>query len=304
MTGPTLLIMAAGMGSRYGGLKQIDPVGPNGECIIDYSLHDAIAAGFKRVVFVVRRSFEQAFHEKMARRLEGLIDVAFACQELDTGVPVDRIPAGRQKPWGTGHAVLAARGSVDSPFAVINADDYYGRDAYRMTREQLDRMAHTDGREQVMVGYLLRNTLSEHGGVSRGVCQCNPQGYLDSVTEQHGIQRQGSDAATVDPAGVARPLSGDQIVSMNFWGFHPRIFEDLQRLFEEFLRTEADASREFYLPTAVNRLITSGQIAVKALLTRDRWFGVTYKPDRDLVAARIRELIQQGVYPQRLWEDR
>jgi len=301
MTGPTLLIMAAGMGSRYGGLKQIEPVGPNGECIIDYSLYDAIRAGFKKVVFVIRRDFEQAFRERIGHKLDGSMDTAYTCQELDTGVPADRIPAGRQKPWGTGHAVLAARGLIDSPFAVINADDYYGHNAYRLIRDQLDQTASTHSTDQVMVGYLLRNTLSEHGGVSRGVCQCDAQGYLVSVTEQHGIQRQNADAMIVDPSGSVHHLPGDRIVSMNFWGLHPIIFEHLQQMFDEFLRTEADALREFYIPTALNRLIASGQITVKVLLTSGRWFGVTYRPERELVAARILDLIQQGVYPQRLW---
>jgi dTDP-glucose pyrophosphorylase len=302
MTGPTLLIMAAGMGSRYGGLKQIDPVGPNGESIIDYSLYDAIAAGFKKVVFVIRRSFERAFRERMDSKLKGRVETDYAFQELDVclgGLPV---PAGREKPWGTTHAVLVALDLIDSPFAAINADDYYGPTAYRKIIEALHAMASSDGTEQAMVGYLLRNTLSEHGGVSRGICLCDDRGYLLGVTEMHGIQRQGADAVVLDQAGTPQHLAGDSIVSMNFWGFHPRIFADLQGQFERFLRTEAaDVRKELYLPTAVDRLIAEGRIEVRVLQTEDRWFGVTYRQDRGLVTARINELIKEGTYPPRLW---
>ena len=303
MTQPTLLIMAAGMGTRYGGLKQIQPVGPNGECIIDYSLHDAITAGFARVIFVIRRSFGQDFRERMGPKLKGRLDTAYAFQELDAclgGLPV---PVGREKPWGTAHAVLVAADLIAGPFAAINADDYYGPTAYRRIVEALRAMASGDGREQAMVGYLLRNTLSEHGGVSRGICRCDHQGYLTGVTEMHGIQRQGPDAVAVGPTGTSQHLAGDSIVSMNFWGFHPRILADLRGQFDRFLRTEAtDVRKELYLPTAVDRLIAEGRIRVRVLQTPDRWFGVTFKQDRDLVVNRIRDLIQQGTYPLHLWK--
>jgi dTDP-glucose pyrophosphorylase len=295
--------MAAGMGSRYGGLKQIDPVGPNGESIIDYSLYDAIAAGFEKVVFVIRRSFEQAFRERMGSKLKGRVETAYAFQELDVclgGLPV---PVGRDKPWGTTHAVLAASDLIEGPFAAINADDYYGPMAYRKIFDALHAMASSNGTEQAMVGYLLRNTLSEHGGVSRGVCQCDDQGYLTGVTEMHGIQRQGTDAVVLDQAGTPHPLAGNSIVSMNFWGFHPTILADLRAQFDRFLRTEAtDVRKELYLPAAVDRLIAEGCIKIRVLQTEDRWFGVTYKQDRDLVAARIKGLIEEGTYPQHLWE--
>ena len=303
MTGPTLLIMAAGMGTRYGGLKQIDPVGPNGEWIIDYSLYDAIAAGFTRVVFVIRRSFEQAFRERMGRKLEGRVETAYAFQELDMGLGGHPVPAGREKPWGTAHAVLVASDLIDGPFAVINADDYYGPMAYPEILNALQAMASGDGTEQVMVGYLLRNTLSEHGGVSRGVCRCDGRGYLMDVTEIHDIRRRGLDAMVLDSAGTSQHLAGDSVVSMNFWGFHPRISAYLRGQFERFLRTEAaDVHKEFYLPTAVDHLMAEGRIRVRVLRTEDRWFGVTYKQDRDQAAAQINELIGQGRYPQRLWE--
>jgi hypothetical protein len=303
MTQPTLLIMAAGMGSRYGGLKQIDPVGPNGESIIDYSLHDALTAGFKKVVFVIRRSFEQAFRERMDSKLKGRVETAYAFQELDACLGDFPVPAGREKPWGTAHAVLAASDLIDSPFAAINADDYYGPTAYRKIIEALNAMASTDGTEQAMVGYLLRNTLSEHGGVSRGICRCDDQGYLAGVTEMHGIQGQGTDAVVPNPAGPPQSLAGDTIVSMNFWGFHPGIFTGLRSQFERFLHTEAtDLRKELYLPAAVDRLTAEGRIRVRVLQTQDRWFGVTFKQDRELVTARIGELIQQGCYPLHLWK--
>lgn len=301
MSQPTLLIMAAGMGRRYGGLKQIHPVGPNGECIIDYSLYDALAAGFRRFVFVIRRSFERAFRDRIDARLGGRAEIAYAFQELDAclgGLPV---PAGREKPWGTAHAVLVAADQITGPFAAINADDYYGPTAYRRILEALRAMEAGDGTEQAMVGYLLRNTLSEHGGVSRGVCRCDDQGYLEGVTEMHGIRGRGEDAVAEDPSGVPRPLAGNTIVSMNFWGLHPRIFEDLRRQFDRFLKTEADDIRkELYLPAVVDRWIAESRIRVRVLQTPDRWFGVTYKEDRDQVAARVLELVRQGVYPKDL----
>jgi len=301
MSQPSLLIMAAGMGSRYGGLKQIQPVGPNGECIIDYSLHDALAAGFRRFVFVIRRSFEQAFRERMDARFRGLVEIAYAFQELDACLGGMPVPTGREKPWGTAHAVLLAEDQITGPFAAINADDYYGPTAYRKILEALLAMDSSDGNEQAMVGYLLRNTLSEHGGVSRGVCRCDDRGYLMGVTEMHGIRRRGEDAVAEGPTGGPQALAGDSIVSMNFWGFHPRIFKDLRQQFGQFLRTDAaDVRKELYLPAVVDRLIHEGRIRVRVLQTPDSWFGVTYKEDRDQVAARILELIRKGVYPKDL----
>jgi NDP-sugar pyrophosphorylase family protein len=299
---PTLLIMAAGMGSRYGGLKQMDPVGPSGEQIIDYSLYDAVSAGFTQVVFVIRHSFEQDFRARMGHKLDGRAQTSYAFQELDSCLEGRPVPAGREKPWGTAHAVLVASELVDSSFAVINADDYYGPMAYRKAVEAFGTMASGDGSEQAMIGYELRNTLSEHGGVSRGVCQRDSRGYLTRVTEMHGIRAQGQGVITAEEGGVSRSLAADQIVSMNFWAFHPRIFDPLRRHFRQFMESEADSRKELYLPAVVDRLITEGEIRVKVFPTPDRWFGVTYKQDRDLVAARIRELVAKGVYPPRLWE--
>jgi dTDP-glucose pyrophosphorylase len=300
MTRPTLLIMAAGLGSRYGGLKQMDPVGPGDERIIDYSLYDAIAAGFTRVVFVIRHSFEQDFRARIGHKLDGRAEIGYAFQELDACLGGLPLPAGREKPWGTAHAVLVASDLIDSPFAAINADDYYGPMAYRRAMDAALDMASGDGTEQAMIGYLLRNTLSEHGGVSRGICRCDDRGYLAGVTEMHGICAQGQDAVA-DEAGKKHLLPGDQLVSMNFWVFHPRIFAGLKEHFDRFLRAETDNRKELYLPSVVDRLIVEGRIKVKALRTDDRWFGVTYKQDREAVVARIRELIGKGAYPQRLW---
>jgi NDP-sugar pyrophosphorylase family protein len=298
---PTLLIMAAGMGSRYGGLKQMDPVGPGGEQIIDYSLYDAVSAGFTKVVFVIRHSFEQEFRARVGRKLDGRAQTCFAFQELDSCLEGRPVPPGREKPWGTAHAVLVAMDLVDSPFAVINADDYYGPTAYRKAVEAFGAMASGEGSEQAMIGYELRNTLSEHGGVSRGVCRRDSSGFLTGVTEMHGIRAQGQGVITAEEGGVAHPLAADQIVSMNFWAFHPRMFDPLRRSFRQFLESDADSRKELYLPAVVDRLIAAGEIRVRVIPTPDRWFGVTYKQDRDLVSARIRELVARGAYPQRLW---
>ena len=295
---PTLLILAAGMGSRYGGLKQIDPVGPNGEIIIDYSMYDAVKAGFEKVVFVIRHHFEDAFRERIGSKLDGVVETAYAYQELDSCLDGFSLPAGREKPWGTGHAILVARDAVKEPFVVINADDYYGVNSYRIINDFLSA-----NNNYCMVGYTLRNTLSEYGYVSRGVCQCNENMDLVSVTERTKIGRNGTGAVFTDEAGQQQELSGDEIVSMNFWGFEPDIFEHLQKQFNEFLaRHGSEQKSELYIPSVVDRLVNSGQKNVKVLHTPDRWFGVTYKQDKEIAQKSIRHLIEQGVYPHKLWE--
>ena len=295
---PTLVVLAAGMGSRYGGLKQIDPVGPSGEVIMDYSMYDAVKAGFGKIVFVIRRDFEDSFKEKFSSKLEGVIETAYVYQELGSLVDDFEIPAGREKPWGTGHAILIAKDAVAEPFAVINADDYYGPRSYEQTKEFL--VSGSDN--YAMVGFTLRNTLSEHGHVSRGVCQCDENMLLQKVTETTEITKAGDGAVFVDENGDEKKLTGDEIVSMNLWGFGPDIFEHLQGQFKNFLDEHGNELKsEFYIPTVVDRLISSGEKKVSVLHSHEKWFGITYKEDKEFAKARIEELIAQGVYPQKLW---
>jgi len=295
---PTLVVLAAGMGSRYGGLKQIDPVGPGGEVIMDYSMYDAVDAGFGKIVFVIRRDIEDSFKEKFSSKLEGVIETAYVYQELGLFVDGFEIPANREKPWGTGHAILVAKDEVNEPFAVINADDYYGPGSYRQMKDFL-----VSGNDNyAMVGFTLRNTLSEHGHVSRGVCGCDENMLLQKVTEITEITKAGDGAVFVDENGDKNELAGDEIVSMNLWGFGPDIFEHLQSQFKEFLAEQGNELKsEFYIPAVVDKLISSGQKKVDVLHSQERWFGVTYKEDKDFAKARIEELIAKGVYPKKLW---
>jgi NDP-sugar pyrophosphorylase family protein len=300
---PTLLIVAAGMGSRYGGLKQIDPVGPNGEVIIDYSMYDAIAAGFKKVVFVIRRSFEQAFRDKIGSKLDGRVETAYAYQELDAGLNGFPLPADREKPWGTGHAILVANEVVNEPFAVINADDYYGTESFKTMVEFLSGPELSTS-QYAMVGYILRNTLSEHGHVARGICTCDGSMILWGVTERLGIVPTDQGACYKDEQGSEHPLTGGEVVSMNLWGFHPSIFDHLSTQFKTFLHTCGNQPKaEFFIPTVVDTLIKNDQARVKVLPTRDTWFGVTYKEDQAIAQRRILELIEAGIYPNHLWGD-
>lgn len=298
---PTLLIMAAGMGSRYGGLKQIDPVGPNGEIIIDYSMRDAVAAGFGKVVFVIRQYFEDAFREKIGSKLDGLVETAYVYQELESCMDGRSVPPDREKPWGTGHAILVGRDQIQEPFAVINADDFYGPRSIQIIADYLADESRPDN-EYAMVGFILRNTLSEHGHVCRGVCSTDPQDYLQSVVERVKIHKDPPGAVYPGPDGAEARLSGDEIVSMNLWGFRPSVFDHLQRLFEVFVEeNRANPKAEFYIPTVVDRLIAEDQVRVKVLTTPDSWFGVTYREDREIAMASIRQRIADGVYPERLW---
>lgn len=295
---PSLLVLAAGMGSRYGGLKQIDPVGPSGETIMDYSIFDALRAGFGRVVFVIRRDMEEAFRSTIGARFETRVPVAYAFQEIDDVPAGFNMPAGRTKPWGTAHAILAARDVVHAPFAVINADDFYGAQGYRALAEHL-----TSGAlDYAMAGFVLRNTLSEFGSVARGVCDVSADGYLRGVVETTGIERDGRGAQATDGAGHATKLSGDEIVSMNMWGFTPGIFTHLGGYFAEFLRQRgADPAAECYLPTAVAAFIEAGTARVRVLPSGDAWFGVTYREDRPRVMESLRDLVRAGRYPENLW---
>ncbi len=286
------------MGSRYGGLKQIDPVGPAGETIIDYSVFDALRAGFGKLVFVIRRDIEAQFKEIVGARFESRIPVEYVFQELDKLPAEFSVPAGRTKPWGTAHAILMGAGSVREPFAAINADDFYGAESYRLLAQHLQ--AGTP--DYAMVGFILRNTLSDFGSVARGVCQVDPENYLQGVVELTKIERDGAGARDTNPAGNVINLSGDEAVSMNMWGFTPTIFPQLQKGFQEFLERHGwDMKSEFYIPSAVNSLVVARQARVKVLRTQASWFGVTYREDRPRVVESVRQLIARGDYPEKLW---
>jgi hypothetical protein len=275
----TLVVLAAGMGSRYGGLKQLDPVGPHGEILLDYSVADAMRAGFNKVIFVIRRETLDLFRETVGVRYEDKIEVEYAFQELEP-LPGGRVsPPGRTKPWGTGHAVLAAAHLLHSPFAVINADDYYGASGYR---ELADFLGSSSPGEYSMVGYRLEKTLSDHGTVSRGICRADEQGYLIDITERTAIVR--SDEGIIAEGNPPVLLTGEEATSMNFWGLMPDFSEKLERLFEEFLEERGDDLKaEFYLPAAVSSLIASGEASVRLLKSQDPWFGLTYPEDRSVV---------------------
>lgn len=302
----TLLVLAAGMGSRYGGLKQMEPVGPAGEALIDYSIYDAMQAGFRRVVFVLRRAIAEDFRalvgSRLERQLEGRMEISYVYQELDQLPAPYTPPPGRTKPWGTAQAVLSARQAITStgsPFVTINADDFYGADGFHRLAQHLS----SNPREYAMAGFTLRNTLSEFGPVARGICHLSSDGYLEEVVERTGIEPDGAGARD----SVAGLLTGDETVSMNMWAFTPAVFDGIALQFEGFLAEHGSTlEKECYLPHVVNTLIASGSKAagqprIKVLPTQASWLGVTYREDRPRVIAGIRALIQQGRYPARLW---
>ena len=298
MTKPTLLILAAGMGSRYGGLKQIDPVGPAGETIIDYSIYDALRAGFGKLVFVIRKDIEQQFKEIIGARFEKRVAVEYVFQELDKLPPGFSLPAGRTKPWGTTHAILMAEQAIKEPFAAINADDFYGQQAYKLLANYLT----SGSSDYAMVGFILKNTLSDFGSVARGVSHTDAADYLTSVVEMMKIERDGAAAKNTDAEGNITRLTGDEAVSMNFWGFTPAVFPQLKTKFTEFLKKSGgELKSECYIPSTVNDLVIAGQAKVKVLRTNDSWFGVTYREDRPMVVESIRKLIARGDYPEKLW---
>jgi NDP-sugar pyrophosphorylase family protein len=289
----TLVVLAAGMGSRYGGLKQVDPVGPAGESVLDYAVYDALRAGFTRVVFVIRRDFETLFREKIGVRYAGRADVDYVFQAMDALPAGVQPPAGREKPWGTGHAVWCARGAITGNFAVINADDFYGADSFVQLARFLEQRE-SSRTEFAMVGFKLANTLSEHGTVARGVTTTDANDELRTVVEQTGI--------AASDVGDGRKYSGNEIVSMNCWGFTPAVFAGLDVQFREFLATRSeDAKSEFYLPAAVSTMIGKGEAKVRVLPTESTWFGVTYREDKPRVEAEISALIRAGRYPATLW---
>lgn len=297
---PTLLILAAGIGSRYGGLKQVDGMGPCGEAIIEYSAFDAIRAGFGKIVFVIRRDIEDEFRARVGQRIEPHVAVEYAFQELDTALDGQPVPAGRTKPWGTGHAILAAREYLTEPFAAINADDFYGAEAFANLAQFLRDNCSPE--EFAMVAYRLANTLSENGSVSRGVCVVSPEGYLMEVTERTKINRFPEGIAHTFDDGSRLDLPDDTLVSMNFWGFHPSILPEIAAQFAEFVRHSAEQPKaEFYIPTLVTSMINSGKARVRVLSCESPWYGVTYPADKDTVQQALAGLTKQGAYGQPLW---
>lgn len=298
--GLTLVILAAGMGSRYGGMKQLDRVGPSGETIMDYSVYDAIRAGFTKVVFVIRKHFEKEFQEAIVKNLDGKIEVALAFQETDHLPEGYSCPPEREKPWGTGHALWVCKDKVDEAFAVINADDFYGREAYQSMAGYLASVQPPQAGQYAMCGYNLENTLSDHGEVSRGLCRVSSEGMLKSVQEHLAIAQ--NDDGLITSQGKASSLKPNNIVSMNFWGFFPDIFTHLNNKLKDFLDVNISNSKaEFYIPAVVDQLISENKANVRVLLSGAKWFGVTYKEDKELAVQRLRELVADGLYPENLW---
>jgi NDP-sugar pyrophosphorylase family protein len=299
---PTLLVLAAGMGSRYGGLKQIDPMGPNGETVLDYSVFDAIRAGFGRVVFIIREDFADAFREGVGARFAGRIEVDYVFQRLDDLPAGFSVPEGREKPWGTAHAVRAARHAVKGHFAVINADDFYGRDAYKRAAAFFDSLPPAASEAMAMVGYPLENTLSDHGHVNRGVCKIDEAGFLTNVEEYLDIERESDDHVRGNALdGKRHIVPAGSLVSMNFWAFSPAFFTQLEEAFTRFMIESGDQMKsECYIPTVVDHLIHSGHVQCLVLKTTSPWFGVTYPADKPYVVASIGKLIAIGEYPEKL----
>ena len=305
MVKPTLLVLAAGMGSRYGSLKQMDGVGPNNEAIIDYSIYDAIRAGFGKVVFVIRHSFADAFTAVFNKeRFGGKIEVEIVYQELDYLPEGFSVPEGREKPWGTNHALLMAKDVIKEPFAVINADDFYGADAYKVIGDYLSQRDGEKG-HYCMVGYEVNKTLSENGTVSRGVCSINDEGFLSSIVERTKIERNAEGQIVFHDLGEDEVLAENTPVSMNLFGFTPDYFDHSEAYFREFLAdpaTQANLKAEFFIPLMVNKVINEGTATMRVLKTTSDWFGVTYKEDKPMLMAKIEELIVAGEYPRNLWE--
>jgi len=288
------------MGSRFGGLKQVEPVGPNGEAIIDYTIYDAIRAGFGKVVFIIRESFADAFKEKFDAKLEGKIEVEYVYQELDILPDGFTLPEGREKPWGTAHAILVAKDVIKEPFCALNADDFYGKNSYKVLADFLNKS--TDNTEFSMVGYQLKNTLSDFGSVSRGICTVNDKQDLVKIVETVKIFPKGEAAVSIEEDGSETPMTGNESASMNMWGFKPSIFEALESKFVEFLKAEMHKPKsEMYIPSVVFEMIEEQKATVKVLEADAPWFGVTYKEDKPIVVEKLKTLIEQGVYPENLW---
>lgn len=304
MEKPVLIVMAAGMGSRYGGLKQMDPVGPGGELILDYSIYDAREAGFRKVIFVIKKEIEEDFRELMESRNYPDMEVEYAFQEIGDLPEGYEVPEGRVKPWGTCHAVLSCRKLVRGSFAVINADDYYGREAFVRMYRYLEDARDDEQYRYAMIGYALKNTLTENGHVARGVCQVSGEGFLEEITERTRIQRNDGEIQYADEQEQWHPLAEDTLVSMNFWGFTLSAMRMMEKLFPSVLDRileENPLKGEYYLPFAVDYGLKNGLATVKVLPSPDRWYGVTYLEDKPSVMAAMKDFRERGLYPERLW---
>ena len=302
----SLVIMAAGIGSRFGGgIKQLEPVGPSGEIIMDYSIYDALEAGFDKIVFIIRKDLEKDFKEIIGNRIEKIAPVEYAFQEMDDLPEGFSVPEGRVKPWGTGQAILAARDVIHEPFLVINADDYYGKEGFKRLHaymvEEMDESG--DKMDMCMAGFVLANTLSENGGVTRGICEVDPNGYLKKVTETYEIYRESDHMHAVTKEGIPTFVSANQHVSMNMFGLPAKFIEELENGFPKFLAgvPNGDLKAEYLLPTIIDQCIREEKARVRLLETPDKWFGVTYKEDKPAVVAAIRKLVDDGVYPEKLF---
>ncbi len=309
MKKPVLVVMAAGMGSRYGGLKQIDPVGSQGEAILDYSLFDAHEAGFETAVIIIKEAIKKDFMDTVGKRLEKCpMEIRYAYQEMDKGLPADfRIPQGRTKPWGTSHAVLCAKNEIDgAPFAVLNADDYYGKSAFKVIYEYLCKASDGEKADYCMVGYELSKTVTENGSVARGVCQVSEDGYLTGIVERTKIEkREGGIAFTEDDGATWEPLAENTPVSMNMWGLTPSLLDELIAGFPGFLDEKVPANpmkAEYLLPMSIGQLLSEGKAQVKVLRSPDKWYGVTYAADKPQVVAALKGMTESGLYPDGLWK--
>ncbi len=297
---PTLLVLAAGMGTRYGGNKQLDEVGPSGETIIDYSIYDAIRAGFVKIVFVIRRDIEEQVRERFVKKLKGKIEVDYVFQEI-TNLPEGvNVAPDRQKPWGTSHAILVTAEKIKEPFGVINADDYYGVESFRILYNFLT--TDKDPNCYCIVGYKMGNTLSEHGHVNRGVCKADDNGMLKNIVETRQIEKTPDGARAPAADGTWEKFTGNEIVSMNLWGFKPSCYKFLGEEFRNFIDNSGmDLKSELDIPTSVDKFVKNGEITIKVLMSNDRWFGVTYREDKPFVVASINEMISRGIYPSKIY---
>lgn len=298
-----LVIMAAGLGSRYGGIKQLEPVGPGGEIIMDYSIYDAIEAGFNKIVFIIRKDIEEDFMNIIGNRIQKLIEVEYVIQDVTELPDGFECPRERTKPWGTGHAILCCKDQIHEPFAVINADDYYGKEAFKIMHEYLTKRLQTLEHDYCMAGFILKNTLSENGGVTRGLCQVDEKNKLTEIYETKNIKRQGLIATGDNCTGKDLKIDLDSVVSMNMWGFTTEIMKDLEDKFIPFLEKHAttDFNAEYLLPVVIGELIKEEKASVEVLKTKDSWFGVTYKEDKETVMQSFRALVDQGIYPEKLF---